>query len=1136
MSFDNNTTSGYAAKADYNPATYPSISLQPNFKPVDSLFEQRLRQFTDGGGQYHDLNLPKFYDIERIDTNTEYLNIKVWKVPDDANGKTQRPLFRDINWDEIKWEDANKGYSFGPSWKTFWFKVEWEIPKHWLDTNPDEIQFDWESNSEALIYDHKGLPLQAFTGGGERTLYRLPKKYWKTGIQLFYVEMACNGMFGFGGDGNPDPNRYFRLDRCDLVLPNVEARKLFWDFWIIGDAARELGGSSNWQKFQASSVANEIMNVFDPNDVSSVKKGRELAKKILGEQVDSEEVYDTNPYKRVDVFGVGNCHIDTAWLWPFAETKRKIVRSWTTQIKIADNYPEYVFVASQMQQFKWLKLYHPEILKKVKEKFITNQFLPVGGSWVENDTNLPNGESLIRQFLLGQRFQLNEFGIKATTFWLPDTFGYSSQIPQICQIVGIDRFLTQKLSWNNINQFPLSTFNWVGIDGSQVLVHMPPANTYTAGAHFGDVVRSQVQHKNLRDVPTGLLLYGIGDGGGGPTEEMLEKLRRCRGLANTIGGIPTVQLGTTVDDFYEDVLARSNQGTSLPSWVGEIYLEFHRGTYTTQADIKKYMRFGEVKLHDLEFVATYASITSPDYKYPNKELQALWEDLCLCQFHDVLPGSCIGEVYYEEAKPMLRKLLTKADALIGDALDHLSVTKSGQVSFLNTLPWGRSELLSVNPKKDAALYKVIKESKSVATLESADTEDVTVSINTVTGGLLPEDKIKYPASVTETEEGFILSNKLLKATISSSGIITSLYDLVNDREVIDNRISRQTNSNIIGGNQFLLFDDEPLNFPAWDTELYSLDKFKFLNNGETSILVNSKLESSIIVKHQISKESSIETTISIQGLTDDSKDIVQNNYVKFKSHVEWHETYKFLKVQFPTTIHTAPSASYETQFGITTRPTHFNTSWDVAKFEVCHHKFLDLSEYNYGVSVINNSKYGAAIHGNLIRLSLLRSPKAPDEKADMGSHDFEYALYPHKGSLGIDTVKLAYNFNYKIDKYFFESKKASKSVLEAIELVGDKSLILSHIKRGEDDEDVNFSYENLPIKHKGQKSIVVRVYESLGGSSTGVLKFDPKVLKIDKIFKTNAIEEEEEELKLVDGGVKISLRGFGIATYKIVLV
>jgi alpha-mannosidase len=404
-----------------------------------------------------------------------------------------------------------------------------------------------------------------------------------------------------------------------------------------------------------------------------------------------------------------------------------------------------------------------------------------------------------------------------------------------------------------------------------------------------------------------------------------------------------------------------------------------------------------------------------------------------------------------------------------------------------------------------------------------------------------KEDVKYPASVSMVEDGsYILTNELLKVTISKTGIITSLYDVVNEREVIDNTATKQTNSldGIIGGNQYIIVDDQPLNYPAWDVEIYSLDKFKLLSDGEVLILSNDKLESSVLVKNKISDKSSIETVISIQGLTEKStSDVVHNNFVKFKCHVNWHETYKFLRVQFPTTIYTANHANFETQFGITQRPTHFNTNWDIAKFEVCHHKFMDLSEYNYGVSIINTNKYGGNIHGNLMRLSLLRSPKAPDDIADMGEHDFEYAIYPHKGGLGPDTVQLAHNLNYQLDKVIPDESKFLTKLLNSVRLTGDRSLILSHIKRGENDHDVNV-YDSFKTESK-QTSIVLRVYESLGGGATGTLSFDGDIIKIDKIYKTNALEEENNEygqhLEVKDNKVSIKLKGFEIATYKVYL-
>lgn len=339
-----------------------------------------------------------------------------------------------------------------------------------------------------------------------------------------------------------------------------------------------------------------------------------------------------------------------------------------------DRYPEHRFAVSQAQQYKWLKTYYPALFDRVKSKVKQGVFQPIGGSWVEHDTNMPSGESLVRQFLLGQRFFQSHFGERSNTFWLPDTFGYSSQLPQLCRGAGMSRFFTQKLSWNNINNFPHTTFNWVALDGSQVICHMAPAETYTAEAHFGDVKRSITQHKSMDQDPTSLLVFGKGDGGGGPTWEMLEKLRRCRGLSDKVGRLPKVKMGNSVDDFFAKLERKAEQGTQFVTWYGELYFELHRGTYTTQANNKRNNRKAEVMMHDVEYLATVASLqdaiagAKTEYKYPKEAIDDAWEAICLCQFHDCLPGSSI-EMCYDDSDEVstriarLSQLLTALLAL-----------------------------------------------------------------------------------------------------------------------------------------------------------------------------------------------------------------------------------------------------------------------------------------------------------------------------------------------------------------------------------------------------------------------------------------------------------------------------------------
>lgn len=1080
------------------------INYDPQFKPVQNIYEDRLRQFTDRGGDYHDLNLPKFYDKRRISLDQDHVKVKWYQVPFPKGSSPVSPDKRP-SWEsiiksdqkgELNFQNASKGQPFGPSWSTTWFKVHLTIPQDWVDTK-EQLLFDFNCNNEGVVIDPKTLlPKTAFSGG-ERTEYLLPKQ--ENGEYFFYIETGNNGMFGCGAGSTinpPDNNRYFHLDKVDIILPDWEARGLYIDFWMLSDAARELPGET-WQKHRARQLANDVMTMFDPDDRKSVGKCRAyLKKEYFDKYTDDRAVYfQGDDHQLTNVYGIGNCHIDTAWLWPFAETKRKIVRSWASQCTIMDEYPEYQFVASQAQQFKWLLENHPKFFNDVLiPKVQDGQFIPIGGSWVENDTNVPNGESLARQFFFGQRFFLKYFGVKSDVFWLPDTFGYSSQIPQLCQLSGLNKFLTQKLSWNNINSFPHSTFNWAGIDGSVLLTHMPPGNTYTADSHFGDVLRSARQNKSNEFYGSGLMLYGKGDGGGGPTREMMEKMRRIRSMSNKNGNvIPKLQVGTSVDEFYQDILERTNNGLNLPTWNGELYFEFHRGTYTTQARTKYLMRKSEVIMHDLEWIATKTSVIYPEeYHYPVKEINDLWENILLCQFHDVLPGSCIEIVYKYEAVPMLEQVVEKCSALIKDAVKFLREKSEDKKSCsIATLDWIHS-----NP--------FVEEKEEID---------------------------QFSARVVENTDNFILSNGKLKVTISKqSGAIISIKDIASSTEFLDIKNGK----NILGANQFVLFDDKPLSWQAWDTELYSVLQFKYLHEIEkVAIIHNSHSECAVEIIVKVSDKCSIKSTISLKATTFETQNTSKIDISTLVRN--WDARNKFLKVEFPVNVR-SEYASYETQFGITRRPTVYNTSWDVAKFEVCHHKFADYSEYTKGISIINDCKYGFSTHGNLMRLSLLRSSKAPDAHADMGTHQINYAIYPHSGQLGVDTVKLAYEFNYN-NRY-----DVPKSIVEQfnniITVSGNENVILSNIKRGEDDASLKSNYALNPHK---EKSVVVRLYESLGGESRTSLITSLPIKSVSKIDNLELRTYEKCQFIVSEGKghtteIPVVLRPFEVASYKITFI
>ncbi|KAJ9496005.1 Glycoside hydrolase, 38 vacuolar alpha mannosidase [Exophiala xenobiotica] len=1086
---------GETSTSSRSTSAYPQLSTAPVGKKIEGIYTDRLKQFTSGGQYQKESLLDKLY--HNICDDDDHVKLSVYSPPNSA-----RPTFKEATSHTFK--PTHRGESFGPSWSTHWFKVQLTVPEHMCDG--EHLEFHWDANNEGLVWTHDGNPLQGLTGGGDRTEWILPDS-WRDGKEhTFYIEMACNGMFGNapGGDSiqPPDPNRYYTLWKAQIVDVNLAARQLYVDFWIIGDAAREFPGDG-WEKHEALVVCNQIMDTFIAGNGSaeSIDEGRKIAQKYIGKNVDSSKVYDSDA--KSIVYAIGHCHIDTCWLWPWAETKRKVARSWSNQCDLMDRYPEHRFACSQAQQYKWLKQYYPYVFDRVKSKVKEGKFQPIGGSWVEHDTNMPSGESLVRQFLYGQRFFESNFGERCQTFWLPDTFGYSSQLPQICRLAGMSRFFTQKLSWNNINNFPHTTFNWVSLDGSQVICHMAPSETYTADAHFGDVKRSVTQHKSMNEDNTSLLVFGKGDGGGGPTREMLEKLRRCRGLSDTTGLLPRVQMGKSVDDFFDNLEKKAADGTKFVTWYGELYFELHRGTYTTQANNKLNNRKQEVMLHDIEYLATLASLKSKSYKYPKKEIDEMWENILLCQFHDCLPGSSI-EMCYDDSDALYDHNYKLGEKVKEEALTVLGLSKqikaNTQLAAVNTAPWKRSELVPI-PQVQAGSqeqkYTLVSGGPGVSKTHAASA-------------------IQSTASVEEVKKGvFVMKNSKFEIEVEA-GVITSLIDLKADREVIAK-----------GGkaNQLVVFDDKPLYWQAWDVEVFHLDSRKELKSEASEIVEKGPYRVSVVTKTQVSKESWVKTTISLDACDSDS-DV---GFVSVDAEVEWRENMKFLKVEFPVDV-VNTEASYETQYGIIRRPTHYNTSWDMAKFEVCCHKFADLSEADYGVSILNDSKYGFATCGNLMRLSLIRAPKAPDAHADMGRHHIKWAIMPHQGQLSANTVRAAYNLNHPMKLVSLVDDRP-KELFNAIHLNGAKSLVLDCIKRGEDDEDVSRG----ELSQRSGQSVILRIYESMGGKSRGTIE---TTLPVKKVFKTNVLEDDLESLKMTGKNkisIDIELRPFEVATFRLQL-
>ncbi|PCG90780.1 hypothetical protein PENOC_100440 [Penicillium occitanis (nom. inval.)] len=1056
--------------------SYPLRARAPVGKRIARLDKNRIANFYTPG-QWEKVNLLSVLS-EAVYSGEPHVKLSVW----DAPGLT-RPSFAEASASSNLYQDTKVGDKFGPSWSTHWFKVLLTIPLEVLAKS--NIELHWDCGNEATVWTEDGKPLQGLTGRGERVEWIIPDSFKDGKEHLIYIEMACNGMFGngpgrpifknnAGGDSiqPPDPDKYFPLSKAEIVIVDFQARMLYMDIIAIYDAAMEFPEDS-WQQHKALSVATKIINIFQANDRNSIHECRQIAQEFLGPNINSTEVYQQGIAKDIDVFAIGHCHIDTCWLWPWAETKRKVARSWLNQCDLMERYPELRFACSQAQQFKWLKEEYPHAWNCVKAKVEEGKFHPIGGCWVEHDTNIPNGESLVRQFLYGQRFFESNFGFRSTTLWLPDTFGFAAQLPQLSRQAGMNRFHTQKICFNNINEFPHTTFNWVALDGSQVISHMPPVRTYTAEGTIADVKRSVAKHLSMDQDHTSLMAFGKGDGGGGPTWQHLERLRRCRGVADTVGLLPKVHVGKSVDQFFDGLEKKAD---SLVTWHGELYFELHRGVYTTQSKSKRSNRKSEFLLRDLELLATFASVADPTYRYPKKEIDDMWEDKV-----------------YDQAFTTGSILLNQAYGALGLESVQGNGHTASHILALNTLPWSRNEIVQLSEKEFAA---------------------ASGNSNTLSLEKLNVAEIKPAVSIQETSKDvFQLQNDQLSVTVEM-GRITSLYDRQADREIITRGAK---------ANQFVIFDDKPVYWQAWDVEVYHLETRQELPTDTTRIAENSSHRVSVVTEIRISDTSLIKSTISLSAAFSG-----QPSYVECSADVDWHETMRFLKVEFPVDIRNT-EAAYETAYGIIKRPTHYNTSWDMAKFEVCSHKFADLSEHNYGVSIINDSKYGFATVGNIMRLSLLRSPKAPDDTADMGRHHIRWAILPHRGGLNADTVRTAYAFNNPLRLVVSKTDQHALSGGFPISLEGDKGLILDTIKRGEDDEDI-IREDNMPVR-KG-KSVIIRVYESLGGRARGSVVTN---WSVSNVYKTNLLEDDEEEIGFSDGQFKIQLGPFQVGTYRLSL-
>jgi len=985
------------------------------------------------------------------------------------------------------------GEMWGPLWDTAWFRFRGEVPREWKGrevvarirlTNIGREGF----TAEGLIYQN-GRPIRAINANRREVEIAAKAKGGET--FEFFVEAAANGGTNEAGvtmglnmpdyDGVP---RY-RLEQAELACVNREAFDFYHDFKLALEAMAVLPEDSQ-RRGELRAALNESVNRFDAEDPATIRSARAALRTVLRRR---------NGDTAHTLSAVGHAHIDTAWLWPLRETIRKCARTFSTALDYMDRYPEYVFVCSQAQQYAWMKAYYPEIWERIKKAVRRGQWEPVGSMWIETDCNLASGESLVRQILHGKRWFQQELGYETRDVWIPDVFGYAASLPQIMEQSGIEYFLTQKISWSQFNKFPHHTFLWEGIDGTRIFTHFPPADTYNSEVSPAELLHNVKNFKDHDRASRSLLVYGYGDGGGGPSIEMLEKARRLRDFE----GLPKVVSEKAIT-FFEKAKADARD---LPVWVGELYLELHRGTYTTQAKNKRGNRKSEFLLRDAEFfdavtlalapkrkeqaadperaVYDVTGLNEPDAETHRAALDRAWKLVLLNQFHDIIPGSSIHWVYRDSDRDYetVRVLGESVRDSALSSLDGLVDTRAFEqpVSIANTLSFRRREIIDLPDGTPASVdvppcgYVVVD--KKDPFLRATDA----------------------PVKVTTARKGITLENGLVRVKLNAAGHLASVYDLRAKREALAG-----------DGNVFHLHEDIPNQWDAWDVDVFYREKFETLGGLETlELLESGPLRASIRLVRVFGKSRIEQRIILCAG----------SARIDFSTTVDWQENQKMLKVAFPVAIRAA-SATYEIQYGHLERPTHTNTSWDMARFEVCAQKWADLSEPGYGVALLNDCKYGHDIQGNVLRLSLLRAPVSPDPLADRGRHEFTYALLPHAGDIRQGRViEEAYALNVPLIVRDMESQNGTLPSSHSFFNVSRAGAVIEAVKVAEDGGDV-----------------IVRLYESEGSRGPLVLTTS---LPVRKAWRADLLENDLHPLTLREGAVRLDLKPFEIVTVKFAL-
>ncbi|MGP4038614.1 alpha-mannosidase [Gracilibacillus sp. D59] len=769
----------------------------------------------------------------------------------------------------------------------------------------------------------------------------------------------------------------------------------------------------------------------------------------------------------VSINAIGHTHIDVAWLWRLKHTREKAARSFSTVLRLMEQYPDYIFLQTQPQLYEYIKHDYPEIYEQMKTRIKEGRWEPEGGMWLEADCNLTSGESLVRQLLHGTRFFKEEFGKECEYLWLPDVFGYSWALPQILKKSGIKTFMTTKISWSQYNKMPHDTFKWRGIDGTEILTHFitTPEDDRWFYTYNGKINPKSVKGiwEAYRDKGVNnelILAYGYGDGGGGVNREMLEMIERL----DKMPGLPNIKTGRA-DEYFRrlhDTIENTDQ--YVHTWDGELYLEYHRGTYTSQAYNKRMNRKMELLLRDSEWINVLASVMEKNWEhYPQTKLHDSWKIVLRNQFHDIIPGSSIREVY-EDSYQEYRDAYQLAKESYDQASTRLVETQSDCYTVMNSSSFTRNDLVEIaNQAEELQWYDAQGEK-----LESQKTQDGSwvVKVNDVPAlgsKSIYAKRHKDASSTVFAYSGDTISTPLLEIAWNENGQLTKIVDKKAKRDVLPAQAK---------ANTFQVFEDKPMQFDAWDIDIYYQQKMKEIHKLTSVDLIENGPIRSIVQFQWEYANSTIKQNMIVYN---------ENSRIDFETYIDWHEREQLLKVAFPVDVRST-EATYDIQYGNVKRPTHWNTSWDLARFESVGHQWADLSETGYGVSLLNDSKYGYDIKDNTMRLTLLKSSTNPDVEQDQGEHYFQYSLYPHQGDWrNAQTVQQAWNLNNPL--VAIEGKKDNRSLFS----VDSDHVMIDAVKKAED-----------------ENKIIVRLHEFTGAREEIEIKSD---FPIHSWQECNLVEE-----------------------------